>query len=307
MIGQNVNIPDVNFKANLTLMKDLNTNGDDEIQISEAEAFTGTINCYGKSIKDFTGLEHFIKLRTLIAGGNPPTQIDFSKLVELDTISLSSSHLTSLDLSNNVKLRYINCHFSRLTELDFSKNVLLEDLHCGVNKLTYLNIQNGNNKNLKEFRVTHNDDLRCVQVDNAEDMKALHPPGSRWVDGTVSYSDYCEPNEVEEPVDTNTPTKANDSIHTVQTTYSYDAVEAVTTSIEEIESVNVNLYPNPTSSNLTIAINESIINIDIFNSTGSLVKSTVKKSFSVDSLSDGVYFIIITTNRGVVQKRFIKN
>jgi hypothetical protein len=43
--GQNVNIPDANFKAYLVGNTAINTNGDTEIQVSEATAFTGTIYC----------------------------------------------------------------------------------------------------------------------------------------------------------------------------------------------------------------------------------------------------------------------
>ena len=40
--AQNVNIPDANFKAVLVGNPGINTNGDGEIQVSEAAAFTGT-------------------------------------------------------------------------------------------------------------------------------------------------------------------------------------------------------------------------------------------------------------------------
>ena len=40
-----VNIPDTNFKANLVANTAINTNGDTEIQCSEASAFTGTMYC----------------------------------------------------------------------------------------------------------------------------------------------------------------------------------------------------------------------------------------------------------------------
>ena len=41
--GQNVNIPDANFKAYLVGNSAINTNGDSEIQVSEATAFNGAI------------------------------------------------------------------------------------------------------------------------------------------------------------------------------------------------------------------------------------------------------------------------
>ena len=39
--GQNVNIPDTNFKAFLVGDTAINTNGDTEIQVSEANIFSG--------------------------------------------------------------------------------------------------------------------------------------------------------------------------------------------------------------------------------------------------------------------------
>ena len=45
LLGQNVYIPDANFKNYLVNNSAINTNGDGEIQVSEASAFTDTINC----------------------------------------------------------------------------------------------------------------------------------------------------------------------------------------------------------------------------------------------------------------------
>ena len=60
--GQNVNIPDANFKAYLVGNSYINTNGDSEIQVSEATAFSDTINCSNLNISDLTGIEDFISL-----------------------------------------------------------------------------------------------------------------------------------------------------------------------------------------------------------------------------------------------------
>lgn len=284
MIGQNVNIPDVNFKSILLGNLTINPNNDGEITISEAAAYTGAITCIDRSVKDLTGIEFFPQIYSLQCNYNSITKIDLSNNTELLVLYCSNNKITSLDLSNNKKLRMLDCE---------------------KNDLNYLNIQNGNNEafnvnsNFPIFDISHNDDLTCVQVDDVSYMNKEHRAGSSYVDAIVNYNTYCEmPEPIKEPL---TYQEIVDSIaNSMQ-------VDSITTGIEEIESVIVNLYPNPASSNLTIALNESIINIDVFNSAGSLVKSTVKKSFSVDSLSNGVYFIIITTNRGVVQKRFIKN
>ena len=63
--AQNVSIPDANFKASLIGNKDINTNGDEEIQESEAVAFEGMINCSGLKIKDLTGIAAFSNITSL--------------------------------------------------------------------------------------------------------------------------------------------------------------------------------------------------------------------------------------------------
>ena len=45
LLAQNVNIPDANFKSYLIGNTAINTNADTVIQVSEATAFTGTIDC----------------------------------------------------------------------------------------------------------------------------------------------------------------------------------------------------------------------------------------------------------------------
>ena len=52
--GQNVNIPDANFKGYLLGNTAINTNGYTEIQVSEATAFNGGIYCQSMSISNLT-------------------------------------------------------------------------------------------------------------------------------------------------------------------------------------------------------------------------------------------------------------
>ena len=70
--GQNVYIPDAIFKAYLVGNTAINTNGDTEIQVSEATAFNGAISCSFMGISDLTGIEAFTNLTELSCGdGNP--------------------------------------------------------------------------------------------------------------------------------------------------------------------------------------------------------------------------------------------
>ncbi|HOZ30820.1 MAG TPA: hypothetical protein PLL66_07870, partial [Bacteroidales bacterium] len=57
--AQIVNIPDANFKAALVGNLSINTNGDNEIQVSEASAYAGVISVEDMEISDLTGIEAF--------------------------------------------------------------------------------------------------------------------------------------------------------------------------------------------------------------------------------------------------------
>ena len=153
--GQNVYIPDVNFKAYLVGSSLINTNGDTEIQVSEATAFNGQIHIYGMGISDLTGIEYFTALTFLSCGGNS---------------------LTSLDVSNNTALLILWCENNPLQSLDISSNINLNDLilHTPNDNLISLNIKNGNNTNLTcDYippllcgQAANEANLSCIQVDD---------------------------------------------------------------------------------------------------------------------------------------------
>lgn len=68
--GQNVNIPDANFKAYLVANTDINTNEDSEIQVSEAAVAENISLPYNPAsfqvVSDLTGIEHFTSLTLLL-------------------------------------------------------------------------------------------------------------------------------------------------------------------------------------------------------------------------------------------------
>lgn len=68
------------------------------------------------------------------------------------------------------------------------------------------------------------------------------------------------------------------------------------------------IYPNPVSSILNLDYNSEIETIAIYSITGTLVKEIKGNHRSIDSsnLSKGSYFITVQTNKGVINKHFIK-
>ncbi len=74
-------------------------------------------------------------------------------------------------------------------------------------------------------------------------------------------------------------------------------------------SAMVNIFPNPTDNQLYIQTNEPIQQIDIFNINGQQINTTPLHDavLSVGDLANGLYLLRITTENGVVMKKFIKN
>ena len=140
--GTTVNIPDANFKAILVANTVINTNGDNEIQVTEANNFTGTLNANNKNISDVTGIEEFINLNALLLTSNQISNINLSNNTKLKIISISGNQLTSLDVSKNIKLETLRCSFNNLSNIDLTQNTLLEGLYITNNKLSNLNLQN---------------------------------------------------------------------------------------------------------------------------------------------------------------------
>ena len=137
--GQNVNIPDANFKAYL-VGTSANINGDTEIQVSEATAFNGAINCGFMGISDLTGIEAFTALTTLYCFNNNLSLLDVSSNLALTFLYCYNNQLTSLDVSNNTSLIQLGCEFNQLTSLDVSANIDLTELFCDFNQLTSLDV-----------------------------------------------------------------------------------------------------------------------------------------------------------------------
>ena len=140
LIAQNVIIPDANFKAVLVANPAINTNGDGEIQVSEASVFTGTIDVMSNNIFDLTGIEAFPAIVGLDCSFNQLTVLNISSNTALDTLNCQVNRLTSLDVSPNATLVYLNCGTNALTSLDVSANSALIYLDCHINGLANLNV-----------------------------------------------------------------------------------------------------------------------------------------------------------------------
>lgn len=217
--AQIVNIPDANFKARLvatngglwastqtpfyntvnetwegvTNSNIIDTNGDGEIQVSEAQAIkylsvsSSSSPLYG--IADLTGIESFTNLVYLeidctltfidltqnialqgldLYGGTFFNGLNLSQNVNLITLKCSSNVLTNLDLTNNTNLEYLDCSSNLLTNLNLSQNVQLKYLLTHVNQLANLNISGLTN--LKRL-IVFNNNLVNLDLSNLSSLE----------------------------------------------------------------------------------------------------------------------------------------
>ncbi|MCI2228605.1 T9SS type A sorting domain-containing protein [Polaribacter sp. MSW13] len=170
--AQSVNIPDANFKSYLVSNTSINTNGDSEISVTEAQAFSGEMLVNGLSISDLTGIEAFVNITRLDCYNN---------------------NLTSLDVSNNLALTRLHCGSNQIETLDISANTSITDIQCHNNGVLYeLNIANGNNSNINWMKAYGNS-LSCIQID-----AGFTPPADAgiysqgWTKGNSAvYGDDC--------------------------------------------------------------------------------------------------------------------
>ncbi len=185
--SQNVNIPDANFKAFLLGNTFINTNGDTEIQVSEAAAYSFQLNCQSLNITDLTGIEAFTSMTGLQCEDNLLTSLDVSACSSLIALYCHTNQLTSLNFSPTV--RELACSNNQLTSIDVSANTDLYILFCNNNQLTSLNVANGNNEIMwtTGFNTTGNPGLTCIEVDDS-----YYSLVNWWyIDSWTSYSNDC--------------------------------------------------------------------------------------------------------------------
>lgn len=167
-----ISFPDENF-ADALFAHDpvIDTNGDDEISFSEAEALT-ELNVFNMGITGLEGIEYFINLTNLNVGANDISTVDLSSNTSLTTLLLQGNDLTSVDLTMLTELDYLVLNGNLFTSVDLSQNTKITELQAGgifylnaldVSALTDLEIINfGSNGNLSSIDLSNNTKLQRV-------------------------------------------------------------------------------------------------------------------------------------------------
>lgn len=223
LLSQNVDIPDTAF-LNILIELGIDTNNDSLISFDEAKAVTsldvsGAVDSsYDDEIplligsgwiRDLTGIEAFMNLKSLDCSGNKLTAIDVSKNVFLEELNCSvhfrlGQSIDSLDISSNSELKSLNCCFTKISSLDLTNNPLLESLDCSSTRLMSLDISNNpmitnlrcgftqifsldlSNQNELEYLDCDLDDLKDLDISNNSKLVHLRCSRNRLLNLDVS-------------------------------------------------------------------------------------------------------------------------
>ncbi len=163
LVDKLIEIPDDSFKAELLKTDSLDANGDGEISLLEAQAFTGEIGIDFETVQDPTGIEYLTNLSALGLRFAELTEIDVSNNTALTFLSLQENQLTAIDVSKNTALTYLDLKVNQLTAIDVSNNTALTYLDLKVNQLTAIDVSN--NTALSILNVIENQ-LTAIDVSN---------------------------------------------------------------------------------------------------------------------------------------------
>jgi hypothetical protein len=312
--GQNVNIPNSTFKNYLVGNSAININSDTEIQVSEAQAFSGTINCGFFSINDLTGIEAFTALTGLICHTNQLTTLDLSANLALTSVRCNANQLTSLILGSNTALTELWCYDNQIASLDVSANTGLTNLYCQINNLSSIDVSS--NSALVEF-YCFNNQLTMLDLSPNTSLIKLHCNNNSLTSLKIDNGNntnfiqvYTQANpnldciEVDNAAYSNSNWTGANFNFNFGTSFSEDC--ATFLSIEDYELISINIFPNPTSSLLNIEMKENST-IKIINLLGEII--TIQQLaiginiLDLGYLTPGVYFI--QSEQGLTHK-FIK-
>jgi len=135
--AQNVNIPDPLFKAALLGNNEINTNGDAEISLAEAQAFTNVLDVGGMNISDLTGIEAFENVTEVHVHNNTLLTLNLSALPQLEVVwCYGNTNLSALNINGLSNLTTLYAFDCALTSIDVSTNDALSFILLSNNQLT---------------------------------------------------------------------------------------------------------------------------------------------------------------------------
>ena len=296
----------------ITQLRDLDcySNFLTELDISNCVQLRSLI-CFGNKLSELN-LTKCKQLEYLSCGSNYNiTKLDLTDLTQLKKLDCSRSFLTELDLTNLTQLQEFGCIKSIFTELDMTCCTQLQYLYCYDNKLFKLDLSGLDKMKEKDFiGIRQSPQLTLYKNENDEYTCSISLNNPTFENSAISYSDGILKSA------NNTVTSTSFTIQTNkegcelsgEMNFSYSDV-----GIDSLSDEPLQIYPNPTTGKLTIDYGQLIIDkIEIFDIARKIVSSNIQISLSsnheidISNLNSGIYFVKVTTERGEIVKKIVK-
>ena len=172
----NIEFPDANLKAKLlSYIPAINTNGDSEISVSEAEAVTGVLGLSGNSISDITGLEYFTNIVSLELYSNNINDIAvLDNLSSLEILNMYSNQISDISgIENLINLKELDISSNQISDISTLENLVnLTSLKLNENDISDLS-RLRNLTNLITLELGMNNIIDITSLENMTKLKYL--------------------------------------------------------------------------------------------------------------------------------------
>lgn len=178
--AQIIDIPDHGLKYKILNQNQVDTDGDNEISLSEALATTELDlgqNFY-EDIEEITGLEAFVNLEILdLAGQYSFDQIDLSSFPKLRVLFLNGKpNVESLDFSNNMQLVELSVSGCRsLSSLDLQPLLNLKVLNAGYVPIEEIDLSFQDSLEVLDLNACQY--LKSIDLSNLQKLEKLNVGG----------------------------------------------------------------------------------------------------------------------------------
>ena len=286
------------------------------------------LNCKNNSIANLN-LSGLTSLKDFYCSHNLLTNLNVNGLTALEEMSCAYNSLTSLTLNGLPVLKRLSCNNNSLANLNVSGLSALYDINCSDNDLSSLDVRcltaltflycyNNSISSLKTSGCINRMSISCY----ANELSAcaldsvfhqLPNLQNRSFPGVITIKDGLETNPGTSTCRDTIASNRNWEVDDLSNPYpivnsSYDC-PYFTIGIEDIQIDNISakVYPNPASSELNIECSD-IINIVIFyDALGKeIFRTRETKNIDVSTLTEGVYFLKLITNKGKGNYKVIK-
>ncbi len=236
---------------------------------------------------------------------NQITSLDVSESPFLKNLRCGKNQLSSLDATNCTALNWLSCGRNQLTNLDISNCTNLTTLDCYDNQITSLDISSCTNLTMLDcsdnnFTTETLDQLYCSLPYKSEQNTGVIFP---FFDFNSDNYDIVMATNIQNAIEKNWKIRCyNGSIS--ESMGDYDC----STDIADIDTANIEVYPNPVKEQLNIQSNTELSKVELYNTQGILVQQSANtQTIDVSNLPSGIYILKLFTEKGVYSTKVVKH